>query len=268
MERNHKLFKLTSAILASALLLGCEANGIGNGGLGGDGGGITGGGAGGIFPNDGTTPTTVGEDGNGDGVVDVPGETLPGNFICSTGVGPAATTSVSTGQVVGADLTDLLNGLGGGSAAALLNSVTDRDLAIDLDLETYSRFVSTLGGLGALDTVEQVVSINGVIPVGQYAVFAVSFPLALLEASVLHDVIVTTFRGEAAQESITFDATTIDLLGAVGTVAPIRAFIGLKATKPYDQVSIGISSGVLSVNVGDAMYVHELCTDGRFVTAP
>lgn len=66
------LGKLVTAVLAGLLLVGCEANG------GGGGGGLIGGEPGSFFPNDGTIPTTVTEDTNGNGNGDLPGEVIPG----------------------------------------------------------------------------------------------------------------------------------------------------------------------------------------------
>jgi len=98
-------------------------------------------------------------------------------------------------------------------------------------------------------------------------VFALSFPVATVELSLIQSVTVTTFLGTTEQETVNADATSLDLLGAVGTADPFR-FFGMKVTKPYNSVSISLTPTVLSANVGDAMKVHELCTGGRFVSAP
>lgn len=265
------------AILAAVGLAGCEADGnaADAGGItdGGDGDGGDGDG-GSSFPNDGTTPTIVNDGGppqgtppNGDGT----GDPIPGRFICEASVrryGPNPDTFVATGGLVGGPLTALLNTLGGDTATRLLNSVVDLDLAIDGDLRTASKFTLSAGLLlGLVDSVDQVIVPDDDVPSGNYAVFAVSFPTATLELSVLNAIRVTTFRDEEIQERATVLESALDLLGVV-QVGRRRAFIGLKTQEDYDAASIGIVPGLVTANVGEAMYVHELCTRGRFIDAP
>lgn len=162
-------------------------------------------------------------------------------------------------------MTDLLNSLGGNTATTLTNSVVDKDLAIDHNLATFSIFSLTLSGLTGLNSVDQVIFLNG-SPQGEYVVFGVAFPVATLELSLLRDVYVKTYLGSVQQEQLIVDVTSLDLLGAVGAVGPRKAFLGFKATKPYERAVIAIATTLLSADVGEAMHVHEFCTEGRFVT--
>lgn len=216
-----------------------------------------------LLPNDGTTPSTVTENG-------VP---LAGNFICTAGARTYGTPVVTVGAngLVGDLLTPLLNTLGAGSATQLVNSITAKELVVDGNLNTAAQYNLTLGLLGALiTTLDLNVGLGGVAPVGSFAVFGLTFPVATLEASLLQSVTVETLSvatGETVLDTATIDATTLDLLGAVAT-GPVRTFVGVKVTQPYDRARIRLNPAVLSANVGNAMNVHELCTDGRFVAAP
>lgn len=76
---------------------------------------------------------------------------------------------------------------------------------------------------------------------------------------------VTTFLNDTEQEQpAVLDATAIDLLGQ-GLVGPVYAFVGRKVTKPYDKATISLEGDLLAADVGDALYVHELCTAGTLV---
>ena len=254
---------LTCAVLTATVLCGCDANGPGSGsGLNGGGGGggngtgpVTGGGVGATIPNDGTTPTTITEGGT----------PLTGHFICtqSAQLFYGATTTVSVNGLIGTNLTPLLNMLGATTATALLNSVSNAYFAIDGNLDTFSTFALTAGALSAVDSVGQTVTLpaGSTVPVGGFAVFAVQFPPGTVIASVLSNVKVTTYLHGVVQESITVSENQIALLGT-NVTGSTNAFIGVKATKPYDSADISLTPSVLSANVGDAMHVNELCTAG------
>lgn len=256
----------TAALLAASLAVaGCHEADDGDGG---DDNGetpapgaIDDGGPESPFPNDGSTGGTITEGGN----------PLPGNFVCTGSVaayGDGASTEVGTGGLVGGPLTALLNALGAAPLAQLLNSVDNPEYAIDSRLDTWSTFSLTFGLLGGLlTTVDQIVHVGDTVPAGEYAVFGVSFPIATLELSLLQSVVVKTFLGETEQESVSIDASALDLLGKISTGVK-SAFVGVHTTLPYDTVSIGLLPRLLSVNVGDAMRVHELCTQGQLVEAP
>jgi len=251
-------------LAAAGVLAGCEANGDGPLGSG----GASGNGTApidsidpnnpGELPNDGTTPTNV-TDG---------GTPISGNFICERSATAAlgTTTVVGSGGLIGGPLTSLLNLLGGSSLTALLNAVKDKDLAIDGNLVTHSTFTLTAGLLtGALNSVDQSVLPPEPIEAGNYAVFGVSFPTGTLDLGLLNTITVTTYLNDVAQESNTLTQPLIlDLIGQIG-VGGDPAFVGVKATKPYDRATIALAPMVLDVDVGDAMFVHELCTGGRFV---
>lgn len=243
---------LTLAVLLAALTLaGCDAQGGKDTEEGLDDNGDTV-----LFPNDGTTPTTITEDGT----------PLTGNFICEAGIQAlttGATTEVATGGLVGGPLTILLNGLGADSLTALLNSVSNKDFVIDNKLSTFATYSLTLGLLGIIDSVDLLVHSDESIPSGNFAVFAVRFPKAVLEVSLLNQIAVRTYLGETLQEEVLVNQSALDLLG-LGVDA--RMFVGIKTTKEFDTASIALKPNLLSANVGDAMDVHELCTRGRFVT--
>ena len=253
---------LCAGLIASAFALsGCEADG--NGGAA---GGITGGDTpDSVFPNDGTTGGNITEGGT-----PIAGGNTGFNFICEASANAygVPTSEVVANGLVGSEISGLLNLLGGDTATRLLNSVVDQELAIDGNLESASKFSLTVGLLGGLiSSVDQLITLGGTAPSGSYAVFGVSFPIATLELSLLQTVTVTTFRNGVAQESATLDATTLDLLGAIAVGDP-RAFVGVKTTKAWDSASIGVAPDLISADVGEAMYVHELCTGGRLVAAP
>lgn len=219
------------------------------------------------FPNDGTVAGgTVLE-----GTTPIAGTGTDRNFQCtdSAQIAAGATTIVGADGLVGGPLTDLLNGLGGASATALTNSVNDELYAIDGTLRTASVFTLTASLLGlAVDTIDQQVILPSSLGSGNYAVFAVSFPPALVNAGIITQVSVTTFLGETLQEdAVVLDATAIDLLGNA-IVGPVYAYVGRKVTKPYDRAVISLQSAVLGLDVGESMYVHELCTGGRLVPVP
>lgn len=217
------------------------------------------------FPNDGTA-------GGGtvlEGTTPIAGVGTDRNFVCtdSAQIFAGASTVAGANGLVGGPLTDLLNGLGAASATALTNSVHDKVLAIDGTLRTASVFTLT-ASLPAVDSIDQQILLPTSLGSGNYAVFAVSFPPGLLNLGVLTQVSVTTFLGETLQEdAVVLDATALDLLG-VGAVGPVYAYVGRKVTKPYDRAVISLQAGALAVDVGEAMYVHEMCTGGDLVPVP
>lgn len=278
-------------------LVGCSADGDGSN-LGGGGGGGTGtdcgadgicGNAddnGGFGPNDGTNESPVVTDNDGDGTAtDTPddavvgtdpnGNPIVGNFVCDAGVPTGTTTTDGSGGLVGGAVSDLLDLLGGGSLPTLTNSVVDAGQAIDYALPTYSTFTVTASGLGILNFVAQDFRMGRVMQPGEYAVVGVSFPTATVEASLANSVVVTTFADANAdgipqdaeqQETMTVDITNVDLLGAVGGNAPL--WLGLQAKQPFNLVRVSQLNQLISANVGESMYLHEMCTDGHFVAAP
>lgn len=225
---------------------------------------VIGGGDGSVLPNDGTTPTDVTEG----------GAVLPGNFICSSSArayGNSPTTTVTlNGLLGGTVLTTLLDLLGGGTVTQLLNSVTAKENVVDRSLDTFAQYNLTAGLLtlpmvgNLVSSVDLVVGLNSKVPVGQYAVFGVTFPAATVEATLMQTLTITTFNGTAVAETRDISLTALDLLG-MGVVGAPALFVGFKTTVPYDSVSISLDPSLLSANVGNAMNVHELCTGGSFL---
>jgi hypothetical protein len=213
----------------------------------------------------------VTDDGTGTGgQSDVAGGDSGMRFLCRQAFDGAfgATTDVGANGLVGDPLTSLVDSLGGDSATTLLNSVTSPDKAIDADLRTASVFTLTASLLGAdlIDSIEQnIYAPDGAsVAAGKYAVAAVSFPQGLANVGLLTAVTVTTYMDDTALESTSFDATAIDLLG-IPLVGDPYAMIGLKVSQPYNRVAVGLSAGLLAADVSEAMYLHEICTDGVLV---
>ena len=211
-------------------------------------------------PNGGTTPTEV-TDG---------GTVIDGNFVCTASArtyGPNPVTEVRVNGLVGSAVTDLLDMLGAGTVTQLQNSVTAKELVVDGSLNTAAQYNLSAGLLGgAISSIDLFAGLNSPAPIGKQAVFLVSFPIATAELSLLQSITVTTFLGDQQQETTEIDASTLDLAGQVATGDTLR-FVGLKATVPYDGVTISLSPTLVSANVGNAMNVHELCTDGFYIPA-
>ncbi|MFI4980503.1 MAG: hypothetical protein ACHQIO_09150 [Nevskiales bacterium] len=254
-----KILKTMTALAASLILFGCTSNGEDVAG----GGGIIGGSSSGGPANDGTGPTNITQGGT----------PVTGNFICTQGAKAYGnvTTQVGSNGLVGGLLTTLLNLLGATTVTQLLNSVSNPDNVIDGNLDTYASVSLTLGLLGGLlDSVdESVVLPSGAsVPAGKFAVYGLTFPKGTVSLSLLSQVKVATYLNNVAQESNTLDQNALALLGAIGGSTPPAVFVGVRTTKAYDRATISLTPGLLSVNVGDAMRIHELCTDGDLVTAP
>jgi hypothetical protein len=272
-----KKVSIHSALLATLLavgLAGCQADSdiAGLGGdvvedCGADGECGTDDDNGGLGPNDGSTSSPILVDTDGDGVAETP--VAPGQgFVCEGRAPSGSTTEVGTGGLVGGPLTALLLGLGGGSLTTLLNSVTEPNNVIDGKLPTFATFTTTAGGLGALNSVDLNVRLPGAMNlVGSYAVFGISFPAGTVDLSVLDQITVTTFLNSTQQETVVFDSIVLDLLGQ-NLFGGDPIWFGLLATKNFNRVTLSLSSGLLSANVGEALFAHELCPAGRFVTPP
>lgn len=264
---------IAGVVVAAFGLAGCEADGSGveSGGIIDD-GGNNGGNNGGLGANDGSVPSTVLEDDDGDGVAETPVNAGKG-FVCTTGAnafgGPGgATTKVGSGGLVGGVLETVLGALAGDTLTRLLASVVDKDNVIDGNLSTFSTFTQTAGGLvGFLNTVDESVVFPGDVPAGTYAVFGLSFPSGTVDLSLLNQISVTTFKNDVQQETVPFTQNAVDLLGLT-VLGEKSIFLGIKTKKTFDRAAVKLSTSLLSANVGDAMYVHELCTGGQFVTPP
>jgi hypothetical protein len=269
--------KYQSALLAALLaagLAGCQADSD-IAGLGGDvvedcgDDGICGNDDdnGGLGPNDGSTESPVYVDTDNDGEADTLVSEGQG-FVCTDLAPSGSATEVGADGLVGGPLTSLLTLLGGGSLTSLLNSVTSPGNVVDSELGTYATFTTTAGGLGLLDTVELNVLLPGAMNLeGQYAVFGLSFPGGTVDLSLMDQITVTTYLNDVQQEFRVFDAIVIDLLGQ-NLLGGEPIWFGLQATKNFDRVALSTTSALLSANVGEQLYAHELCLGGTFVTPP
>lgn len=200
-------------------------------------------------------------------------------FMClsSANANAGATTEATANGLVGGVVGGILGAIGGDSVIALTNSVKDQPYAIDSDLKTASVFTLTASlleiiGSGAIDSLEQQITLAS--PTGGYAVAALSFPAGAVDLGLLKTVTITTFLDtgsepstEPAEPPVTFDATSVDLLGQ-SLLNPGYAFVGRKVTQPYNRVHVGLQGDFLSADVGEAMYLHEVCTAGTLVDAP
>lgn len=274
MKKTVKTQAALLAALLSAGLVGCQADSD-IAGLGGDvvedcGADGECGNAddnGGFGPNDGSISSPVYIDTDGDREADTLVSEGQG-FVCEDLAPSGSSTVVGSGGLVGGPLTALLNLLGGSSLTSLLNSVTSPNNVIDGQLGTYATFTTTAGGLGALNSVDLNVLLPGSMNlVGSYAVFGISFPGGTVDLSLADQVTVTTYLGDVEQEHVVLTSVVLDLLGQ-NIVGGEPAWFGLQATRNYDRVAIDITSALLSANVGEQLYVHELCPGGRFVTPP
>jgi hypothetical protein len=256
--QSNNMLKTLSALGASLILFGCTSNGLDSGN-----GGITGGASNGGLANDGSTATNITQG----------GVAVSGNFICTQGSQAYGdvTTQVGSNGLVGGLLTDLLNLLGATTVTQLLNSVDNPNNAIDGNLDTYASVSLTLGLLGGLlDSVDESVLLpsGSTVPAGKFAVYGLTFPKGAVSLSLFSQVKVATYLDNVAQESNTLSQSELALLGSIGGSTPPAVFVGVETTKPYDRATISLTPGLLSLNVGDAMRIHELCTDGSLVKAP
>ncbi|MBA4286489.1 MAG: hypothetical protein C0434_13270 [Xanthomonadaceae bacterium] len=248
-----RIFKITtSAISAGAVALalsGCDN--LNGDVVGGEPESATG------LVNDGSAATAITDSGN----------PVPGNFICSHSV--SATNPdlvIGTNGLVGGLLTDLLGSLGLDVVTNLLNSVATPEAAADGNLDTAAGVTLTAGLLGGtLSSVDltAVVREGGTVPSGYYAVAGLSFPGGIANLSLFNSITVRTSLLDLPQEVATLDQSAISLLGINGSTVP-SAWVGFKATRPYDKLTISLVPGLLAVNVGNAVRIHEFCYDGRF----
>lgn len=223
----------------------------------------------GSFPNDGG----LGGTDIGGVVTDADGNDIAGGdsdsyFVCTESANKAygATTEVGANGLIGAGLSELLDLLGADAVTDLLNSVSDADLTIDGDLSTGSTFtllVSLLGGV--IDSLDQSVLLPANQSAGSFAVFALEFPSGILDLSLVKTIDVTTYLNDVEQETVRYSQATLDLLG-LSLLGDVYTFVGFKTSKAYDRATVGLSTALLSVDLGDAMKVHELCTGGQIVT--
>ena len=260
MSGKRNLAALSAALLAGLALSACTSNGpSGAEGSSGGGGTITGGSSGGP-PNDGTGPTNITSGGT----------PVSGHFVCTqsaTAYGDV-TTAVGSNGLVGGPLTALLDTLGGSDATTLLNSVINPNNVIDGNLNTFATTTLTVGLLGGLlESVDLSVLLPSgkTVPAGQFAVYGISFPNGTVDLTLVNTIAVTTYLDNVAQESNSLTQSDLSLLGAIGgsTVPPI--WVGIEATKPYDRATLSLTPGVLSADVGNAMYTYEFCPGGTLV---
>lgn len=176
-----------------------------------------------------------------------------------TGAGSATGSECTAPITLGATVTTSKTGL------CLACSVTDPNNVIDDDPDNYASInldLSLLTGSAGL----AVHGPSGVTyPAGLIPGFTVFVPdAALLAASVLPQVTISTSLSGAEQESSRFTTLlTLDLLGLLRHNA--RFYVGIKATKPFDTVSI--SAEPLVASALDILDVVNGCSDASSVGA-
>lgn len=226
------------------------------------------------FPNDGSVGGTI-----------VHGiKTIAGNpsspqkgFVCqqSTSFDAGAFIEIGANGLVGGLLGNLLGLLPGDALDNLLNGVSDSVLALDSDLRTAAVVTQALSGLGGvLNSMDVQVNLPSgqTMPAGGYAVFAVSFPPSLLELGLPTTLSVQTLLGDVVQESgAQLHTANLSVLG----LSPARpgsenayALVGYKTTKPFNRAQLQIGSSLLSLDLGEKLYIHEFCTAGEVVDPP
>lgn len=257
----------TSAAIAGLFTLGlagCSADGTldfdsGTGGLNDNGNEVS------DDPNDGFL-----NDGSVGGVISVDGTAIEGTFRCTASAQAlaGATTEVTANGLLGGPLSLLLNLLGGNTLTALTNSVQDKNDAIDGSLVSHSTFVLTVDLLNLLDSVDQSVLLPTDRNAGDFAAFAVAFPAGTVNLALLNQIRVTTFlNGNEQETSLPLTQNALDLLGQ-NLVGDVFAFVGLQATQPYDRATLSFEPAVLNADVGEAMFVYEMCTDVQVIPPP
>ena len=261
MSGKHNNAALSAVLMAGLALSACTSNGPSGGAGGSSGGGTITGGSSGGPPNDGTGPTNITSGGT----------PVSGHFVCTQSASAYdsssgdVTTAVGTNGLVGGPLTSLLQTLGGSDVTTLLNSVINPNNAIDGNLSTNATMTLTVGLLGGLlDSVDLSVLLPSgtTVPAGQFAVYGISFPNGAVDLTLFNTVAVTTYLNNVAQESNSLTQSDLSLLGLIGgsTVPPI--WIGIEATKPYDRATLSLTPGLLTADVGNAMYIYEFCPGG------
>ena len=74
----------------------------------------------------------------------------------------------------------------------------------------------------------------------------------------------TYLDGVQQEEPVSISAVNLDLLGfSLGTDK--YAYIGRRVTQPYNQVEIRMNAPLLSLDLGDALFVHEMCVKGTLI---
>ena len=220
------------------------------------------------FPNAGEAGGAVYEDD-----IQIVGGDSGMNFACSDSASWPEGVTVETAAygLVGGVVVDLVDVLEGDSLADLLTSVGDptvsRYRGLSMKVSVFTLTLSLLGNavsaLGERVNMPSVIAADG----SNYAVFAISFPESLLSLALFNSVEVTTYLDGVQQEDpVTISAVNLDLLGfSLGTEK--YAYIGRRVTEPYDQVEIRMNAPLLSLDLGDALFVHEMCVKGELIPA-
>lgn len=226
------------------------------------------------FPNNGSIGGTIIQ-----GIKPIAGnQTSPEKgFVCqqSTSFDAGAFIDIGANGLVGGLLGNLLGLLPGDGLNNLLNGISDSVLALDSDLRTAAVVTQALAGLGGiLNSMDVIVNLpdGQVMPAGNYAVFAVSFPPSLLELGLQTTLSVQTLLGDVVQESgAQLNTNSLSILGLSPNQPNAKsryALVGFKTVKPYNRAQLSISAGLLSLDVGEKLYIHEFCTAGDVIDPP
>ncbi|NML36379.1 T9SS type B sorting domain-containing protein [Chitinophaga sp. G-6-1-13] len=128
----------------------------------------------------------------------------------------------------------------GGSGLLILGNVYNPQLAVDNDASTYSSLVINLGVLNA--EVWEKVGFNGLSAPGDTVRVLLTDPGVVLSASLLGGVQLTTYNGNAPQDSVVVSDPLVKLsLLSNGT----QALVEFVPAHPFDAVQLKLKSGIV-----------------------
>ncbi len=128
----------------------------------------------------------------------------------------------------------------GGSGLLVLGNVYNPQLAVDNDASTASSLVINLGVLNA--EVWEKAGFNGLSAPGDTVRVLLSDPGVILSASLLGGVQLTTYNGNAPQDSVIVSDPLVNLRLLNNGTQAIAEFV---PTKPFDAVQVKLKSGIV-----------------------
>ncbi|MBC9931458.1 gliding motility-associated C-terminal domain-containing protein [Chitinophaga qingshengii] len=128
----------------------------------------------------------------------------------------------------------------GGSGLLVLGNVYNPQLAVDNDASTYSSLVINLGVLNA--EVWEKVGFNGLSAPGDTVRVLLTEPGVVLSAALLGSVQLTTYNGNAPQDSVTVNDQLLKLTLLNNGSQAIAEFV---PSKPFDAVQVKLKSGIV-----------------------
>lgn len=198
-------------------------------------------------------------DADGDGVGDACDPDYLPPVVGCTAVAPPGTTAAVAESGLLCLLTDVLN--------PLLNTcdVENPALGIDQNFETYATAQYMVGLLDPLlgGSIQYAVKLPAPVPAGRYAGFVISVPGGTVDLGLLRNFTVSAkLAGTEIPGPVTETGTLdLDLLTLVsGVMGTELSVIGFANTEPYDELIFTVDATLLSVDLSDAVRLHEACT--------